>query len=147
MASFWFWLFTILLSCLAGGMIMLILFGAFAFVKDLFVIKKGIETKDKKAVSQFIQVNKQKLSFAGKPEKPTKEQEEKEENDRRAKVREFEKLRRIESRTRESEQLPRDTPGVKELSAEGLLPHESSKSDRESGASDGTAKKRVKLDG
>lgn len=100
MASFWFWLFAVILSLISGAIIIFLSWGFITMIKDL-IIKKGIP-KSKEGVTNYIKENEEKFDKTNPGKADNTAIKEVLENDRRSrqKYREFEKLRREELKAR-----------------------------------------------
>lgn len=150
MASFWFWLISVLGSIIGGALGILILYGFFTLLRDWLFLKRGIPRKRSK-VAEWIKEHPEKFDKTN-PEKEDKKlnanEEVKNAGKERGKYREFEKLRRAElkGRTRQERTSDRSSKGTPQLQRGELLQNEPSPIDTDVKPRSSSAKPRVKLD-
>lgn len=154
MASIWFWIFTPIVVIIFSVVFSFLVFFIFAWLRDKLFIKRKIP-KSKEKVSEFIKDNKELLANPGKSQINKKEEEEKNVKRRRAKYREFDKLRRLELKGTAGTKEPNDrtTPAepkpskpAQQPKGTGVLPSSSDRGNKESSRSSNGSKPKVKLD-
>lgn len=148
MASFWFWIFTILLSLIAGILLTMGFYVVINWFKDLII--KWRLPKDKKKLSAYIKEHPEEFGNTnpGRALELNKEEELKDERREATKFREFEKLRRAEIKGRTSEQRTddRSSKGTEQLPGRELLPDGTSFGNSSDKSSPDPNRRRVKLD-
>lgn len=148
MASFWFWLGVSLGSLIGGVVIAFILFFFYASFTDFIKYKRGFP-RGKERVSQYIKDNEEKFkdAEAHKP-KSTEKEVIVNERTRRAKFREFEKLRDayLKRPTDTSTQRDRSPKGSVQLPTRQLLSNDSDKSNNDTSGQLREDKRTVRLD-
>lgn len=142
MASFWFWLFTIIISAFVGIIGTIILWFLGTFLKDIFWSKFGIP-RNKKKLSNYIQSKNEKFLYPGKPEEIKREVKEANEQRERHKFREFEKLRREELKRRREAGNPTNTTALPKRS---VLQNEPNTNPKLSDPGSSKSSRKVKLD-
>lgn len=124
MASFWFWLVTIIGSLIGGAVLFSFSFFVFTFFRDALWMKKGLPKKSAD-VQEFIKQNPDKFdktSVLIDKSKLNQEEEKQKENARRKKFREFEKLRRAFFRDKGSPDVKDSGRGADDKQLEGNHP-------------------------
>lgn len=150
MATFWFWLFTIVISLIVGAVITIIGYGIITFLRDLW-FKRGIP-KNKIGITDYIKENPERFEKTnpGKPLKEDKQKELEDDKRKRAKYREFEKLRRaaeVGSGTRGEGEPDNLTPRTEQLQGRNVLPNEPSSVNQQPSVGNAASRRKVRLDG